>query len=98
VQLVRAATINPGDLLIIEGSLSWRAGRTKEAGRLQIVCFDVEQLTTSPSDETSPVDAAGGISTGEIVAPDGAGEVAPTKKGKARYPRWTGAKTAMREP
>jgi single-stranded DNA-binding protein len=48
-----AETINGGDYLIVEGSLSWKAGRTKEAGKLQVVCFEVERLTTSPSDETS---------------------------------------------
>jgi single-stranded DNA-binding protein len=66
-----AETINGGDYLIIEGSLSWKAGRSKDAGKLQVVTFDVERIATSPSDETSPDDASPDMSTGEIVAPGG---------------------------
>ena len=46
-----AETINGGDYLIIEGSLSWKAGRSKEAGKLQVVTFDVERITESTQDE-----------------------------------------------
>jgi primosomal replication protein N len=37
-------TINGGDTLLIEGSLSWKAGRSKDAGKLQVVAFDVTRL------------------------------------------------------
>ncbi len=37
-------SVNAGDTLLIEGSLSWKAGRSKDAGRLQVVAFDVERL------------------------------------------------------
>jgi hypothetical protein len=44
-----AETIARGDYLMVEGALSWKAGRTKETGKLQVVCFDVERLPTSAS-------------------------------------------------
>jgi hypothetical protein len=31
-------------LVLLEGSLSWKAGRMKDAGCLQVVAFDVEIL------------------------------------------------------
>jgi single-stranded DNA-binding protein len=57
-----AETINSGDLLLVEGSLSWKAGRgSQEAGKLQVVCFDVERLqdSTRTDHEASPAYGSG---------------------------------------
>jgi single-stranded DNA-binding protein len=45
-----AEQLQPHDLVLLEGSLSWRKGRTKEAGRLEVVCFEVQRLG-----DTAPV-------------------------------------------
>jgi single-stranded DNA-binding protein len=39
-----AEQLEPHELVMLEGSLSWKAGRTKEAGKLQVVCFEVLRL------------------------------------------------------
>jgi single-stranded DNA-binding protein len=44
-----AETLTAGDRIIVEGSLSWRSGKTKDAGRLQVVCFDVEVVQPAPA-------------------------------------------------
>jgi single-stranded DNA-binding protein len=41
-----AEMLEGNDLVLLEGSLSWKAGRTKDAGKLQVVTFDVERLVT----------------------------------------------------
>jgi single-stranded DNA-binding protein len=65
-----AASINGGDYLIVEGSLSWKAGRTKEAGRLQVVTFDVERIATLAQDERTDIPEGDSTSGDEIVAPE----------------------------
>jgi single-stranded DNA-binding protein len=44
-----AASINPGDVVLVEGQLSWKSGRgtPEQGGRLQVVAFDVEKLTSA---------------------------------------------------
>jgi hypothetical protein len=42
-------TLEAGDLVLLDDSLSWKAGRTKDAGRLQVVAFDVEILVKAPA-------------------------------------------------
>jgi single-stranded DNA-binding protein len=52
-----AEMLEGGDLVLLEGSLSWRKGRTKEAGRLEVVCFEVQRLlgdTPAVQPELSP--------------------------------------------
>jgi single-stranded DNA-binding protein len=39
-----AETLEAGDLIMLEGSLSWRAGKTKDSGKLVVVAFDAERL------------------------------------------------------
>jgi single-stranded DNA-binding protein len=66
-----AETINGGDYLIIEGSLSWKAGRSKDAGKLQVVTFDVERITELAQDERTESGEGDSTSEGENVAPGG---------------------------
>jgi single-stranded DNA-binding protein len=40
-----AETLEPGDSCLIEGRLTYRAGKTKDAGKLVVACFGVERLT-----------------------------------------------------
>jgi hypothetical protein len=41
-----AETLEPGDLIAIEsGKLAYKAGKTKDAGKLVVVTFDVERLS-----------------------------------------------------
>jgi single-stranded DNA-binding protein len=42
-----AETLQGDDLVMLEGSLSWKAGKTKDAGKFQVVCFDVQRLTVT---------------------------------------------------
>jgi single-stranded DNA-binding protein len=43
-----AESLEAGDLLAIEsGKLAYKAGKTKESGKLVVVTFDVERLSTS---------------------------------------------------
>jgi single-stranded DNA-binding protein len=43
-----AESLEPGDLLAIEaGKLAYKAGKTKDAGKLVVVTFDVERLSGS---------------------------------------------------
>jgi hypothetical protein len=43
-----AEVLEPHELIsITAGKLSWKSGKTRDAGRLQVVCFDVERLSTS---------------------------------------------------
>jgi hypothetical protein len=39
-----AEGIEAHKLLLVDGCLSWKAGRTKDAGKLVVVCFGVERL------------------------------------------------------
>jgi hypothetical protein len=39
-----AEDIAANELLLVDGRLSWKAGRTKDAGKLVVVCFGVERL------------------------------------------------------
>jgi single-stranded DNA-binding protein len=40
-----AETLEPGDVVLHEGKLTYRAGKTKESGKLVVTCFAVERLT-----------------------------------------------------
>jgi single-stranded DNA-binding protein len=42
-----AEDLEPGDLVLLEGRLSWKAGATKDTGKLQVIAFDVERLLAS---------------------------------------------------
>jgi Single-strand binding protein family len=46
-----AEMLEPHEFVLLEGSLSYRKGRTKDAGRLEVVCFDVGRLAgaTAPA-------------------------------------------------
>jgi single-stranded DNA-binding protein len=45
-----AQTIEPGDLIAIEsGKLAYKAGKTKDAGKLVVVTFNVERLAAAPA-------------------------------------------------
>jgi single-stranded DNA-binding protein len=39
-----AETLEPGDVVLLEGKLAYRAGKTKESGRLVVTCYRVEVL------------------------------------------------------
>jgi single-stranded DNA-binding protein len=83
-----AETINPGDYLIVEGSLSWKAGRTKEAGKLQVVAFEVERVTESAQDDLTTGGAVPQEGATEIVAPGGEQTRPPTQKRRAPSATW----------
>jgi single-stranded DNA-binding protein len=42
-----AESFEPGDLVLLEGRLAYRKGKTKESGRLEVVCFGVSRLTSA---------------------------------------------------
>jgi len=42
-----AETLEPGDMILLEGKLAYRAGKTKESGKLAVTCFTVEVLAQS---------------------------------------------------
>jgi hypothetical protein len=45
-----AEVLEPHDLIsIAAGTLSWKAGRTKDSGKLQVVTFNVEVLEHTPA-------------------------------------------------
>jgi single-stranded DNA-binding protein len=44
-----AETLEPGDLIAIEGKLAYKAGKTKDAGKLVVVTFSVERLAAAPA-------------------------------------------------
>jgi single-stranded DNA-binding protein len=45
-----AETLEPGDLIAIEsGKLAYKAGKTKDAGKLVVVTFNVERLAATPA-------------------------------------------------
>jgi single-stranded DNA-binding protein len=83
-----AETLNPGDAIEVEGRLAWKAGRTKEFGKLVVMTFSVDRLQASSG--MPPVSLEGQT---EIVDPGGAGEVTQPKKGRPRY-AWKPAPTS----
>jgi single-stranded DNA-binding protein len=40
-----AETLEAGDVVVLEGKLAWKAGKSKDAGRLHVVAFSVESMT-----------------------------------------------------
>lgn len=83
-----AETINGGDYLIIEGALSWKAGRTKEAGKLHVVCFEVERIAESAQDEHTETGEGDSTSEGENVAHRGEQTRPPIKRRRAPSAHW----------
>jgi hypothetical protein len=45
-----AERLEAGGYVMISGKLAYKAGKTKEAGKLHVVCFGVEILATSPTE------------------------------------------------
>jgi single-stranded DNA-binding protein len=50
-----AETPEPGDLVLIEGTLAYRPGKTKDAGKLVVVCFGVEKLSEARRVVENPI-------------------------------------------
>jgi single-stranded DNA-binding protein len=44
-----AESLEPDDLVLIDGKLTWKAGKTKDSGKLVVVCFGVDVLTKAPA-------------------------------------------------
>ena len=42
-----AETLEPGDLCLVEGKLSYKAGQMKDAGKVIVLTFDVQRLVTA---------------------------------------------------
>jgi single-stranded DNA-binding protein len=42
-----AESLEPGDLVLLEGRLAYRKGKTKDSGRLEVVCFGVSRLASA---------------------------------------------------
>src|SRR5688572_30148150 len=42
-----AESLEPGDMVAVSGKLAYKAGKTKDSGKLVVVTFDVERLSTS---------------------------------------------------
>jgi single-stranded DNA-binding protein len=53
-----AATLEPGDPVLLEGKLMYRSGKTKDAGKLVVTCFTVEVLARPLSAQAELVDGA----------------------------------------
>ena len=83
-----AEVLEPHDLIATTaGTLQWKAGRTKESGKLRVVTFNVAIL-----DMRAPA-LAGVAQDEQLASPDDPeqGDETPTRpepKRKPRYPRW----------
>jgi single-stranded DNA-binding protein len=53
-----AATLEPGDPVLLEGKLTYQSGKTKDAGRLVVSCFTVEVLSRQGSAQAALMDEA----------------------------------------
>lgn len=53
-----AATLEPGDPVLLEGKLTYKAGKTKDAGKLVVTCFSVEVLARHVSAQAELLDRA----------------------------------------
>jgi single-stranded DNA-binding protein len=42
-----AETFEPGDTVLLEGKVAYKAGKTKDSGKLQVVAFGVGRLTAA---------------------------------------------------
>jgi single-stranded DNA-binding protein len=42
-----AETLEAGDVVLLEGKLAWKAGKSKDAGRLHVVAFSAERLSAA---------------------------------------------------
>jgi single-stranded DNA-binding protein len=49
-----AEQLQPHEFVCIDGSLSYRKGRTKEAGRLEVVCFEVQRVGLAATVASAP--------------------------------------------
>jgi single-stranded DNA-binding protein len=47
-----AETLEPGAVVLLEGKLSYRAGKTKDGGKLVVTCFTVEVLRPATVEAT----------------------------------------------
>jgi single-stranded DNA-binding protein len=48
-----AQELEPGDTVILEGKLSFEAGKTKESNRLVVTTFNVERLLAAVAESTN---------------------------------------------
>jgi single-stranded DNA-binding protein len=46
-----AETLEPGELVALSGKLQWKAGKSKDAGKLVVVCYGVEVLVPAAPQE-----------------------------------------------
>ncbi|MGH8069282.1 MAG: single-stranded DNA-binding protein [Candidatus Entotheonellia bacterium] len=47
-----AERLEAGDHVLVSGKLSYKSGKTKDAGRVMVMCFGVEVLATAPATAT----------------------------------------------
>jgi single-stranded DNA-binding protein len=85
-----AETLEAGDVVLVTGKLAWTKKTTKDGEKsgLAVTTFAVEVLSRLPQHETSPSYATASMSGGENVQSGGDTDVAPSKKGRPRYPKW----------
>jgi len=43
-----ASMLEPGDVISVSGKLAYKAGLTKESGKLVVVCYGVARLVAAP--------------------------------------------------
>jgi single-stranded DNA-binding protein len=49
-----AESLEPGDVVELEGKLQYKAGKSKDAGKLVVVAFDAVKIEAPVSSETAP--------------------------------------------
>jgi hypothetical protein len=45
-----AETLAADDMVVVDGKLSWKSGKTKDAGKLVVVCFAVEVVQAAAAE------------------------------------------------
>jgi single-stranded DNA-binding protein len=48
-----AETLEPGDLVCLDGKLAYKPGATKDAGKLVVVCFDMARVLPTKALESA---------------------------------------------